>query len=98
MTVGVFLVGFAVGAGLIALWIDVRFPGLAPDFRRTLLHVGISIVLAQLIVPILGSATPAGNVPGLMLLLFCIVLPTLVYCFLASVWVIKVVQGAMRHR
>jgi hypothetical protein len=95
-SIPVLLGAFAVGAGLLALWIDFRFPHLTPQFRTTFIHVGVSIVIAQLMVPALTHAGPSGKA-GVMLLLFLIALPALVYCFLTSVWIIKNVQGAMRR-
>jgi hypothetical protein len=97
VTVPVLLGAFAAGAGLLALWIDARFPSLAPGFRVVVIHVGVAIVIAQLIVPFLGNVGPLEGRFGVMLMLFAIALPALIYCFLTSVWVIKVAQGAMRR-
>ena len=94
-----FVIGaFAVGAGLLALWIDARFPGLLPDFRIAVLHVGITIVVGKLLVPLLGKFGTANGPAGAMMLLFLVALPALVYCFLTSVWIIKNVQATMRRR
>jgi hypothetical protein len=97
VTVPILLGAFAGGAGLLALWIDVRFPSLAPGFRVVVIHVGVAIVIAQLIVPFLGNMGPLESRVGVMLMLFAIALPALTYCFLTSVWVIKFAQGAMRR-
>jgi hypothetical protein len=97
VTVPVLLGSFAAGAGLLALWIDARFPRLAPGFRVVVIHVGVAIVIAQLIVPVLGNLGPLEGRAGVMLMLFAIALPALIYCFLTSVWVIKAAQGAMRR-
>jgi hypothetical protein len=97
VTGGGLLAAFAVGAGLIALWVDGRFPKLMPgNLVRTLIHVGLSIVVVQLVVPTIGRTLPGGPV-GIMLLLFCIAFPALVYCLLTSVWIIKTLQGAIRQ-
>jgi hypothetical protein len=50
-----------------------------------------------LIVPFLENVGPLEGRVGVMLMLFAIALPALIYCFLTSVWVIKVAQGAMRR-
>jgi len=97
MSVPVLIGSFAVGAGLLALWIDVRFPALTPGLRIAFIHVGVAIVVGQLLVPVLSNLGPLAGKAGLMFLLFLIALPALVYCFLTSVWVIKNVQGAMRR-
>ena len=99
MNAMVLLVSFALGAAALALWIQTRFPKLAPEnMARTLIHVGVSIVVAQLIVPLLGGAVEDGGIAGLFTLLFLIALPALVYCFLASIWALLLLQGALRHR
>lgn len=95
-----FLIVIAVGAGAIALWIDTRFPRFAPtDIRRAVIHVGVSLVVAQLAVPLLIKTVAAGGSPvEVLFALFGIGFPALTYCLLASIWIIKVLQGALRHR
>jgi hypothetical protein len=97
MSIPVLLVAFAVGAGLLALWIDVRFPALAPELRVAVMHVGVTIVLGQLLVPLLGKANFTKGPAGVMMLLFLIALPALIYCFLTSVWLLKNLQAVMRR-
>jgi hypothetical protein len=88
---------FALGGGALALWIDARFPKLAPEgLRRVFFHLLAAMVFAQLALPpimklVKGSeiATFAG--------LFGAALPALIYCFLVSIWVIKTLQGGLRH-
>jgi hypothetical protein len=100
MGVQEFLIVVAVGAGAIALWIDTRFPRFAPtDMRRAVVHVGFSILIAQLAVPVLvKTIAAAGSPAGVLFALFGIGFPALTYCLLASIWIIKVLQGALRHR
>jgi hypothetical protein len=78
------------------LWIDFRFPALTPGLRIAFIHVGVAIVVGQLLVPVLSNLGPLVGKAGLMFLLFLIALPALVYCCLTSVWVIENVQGTMR--
>jgi hypothetical protein len=99
VSVGVFLIALTVGAGAVALWVDARFPRFAPkEMRHALLHVGLSIVVAQLAVPVLiKTIAAAGSPAGILFALFAIGFPALVYCLLASIWIIKGVQAAFRH-
>ena len=93
------LLAFAFGAAVLALWIQTRFPKLAPgSIVRTLIHVGISIVVAHLVVPLLADPIASGGIPGLFVLLFLLALPALIYCFLASIWALMLLQGAMQRR
>jgi hypothetical protein len=84
---------------MIALWLDARFPKIAPkDMRQALMHVGLSIVVAQLAVPLLVKTIAAAGSPvGVLFALFLIAFPALTYCLLASVWIIKGLQAALRH-
>lgn len=98
MSVNVFLIVFAAGAAGIALWIDARFPALAPaSFRSCFIHAGVSLVLGQLIVPLAIQALAAnGSQPVVLVAVLGLGLPALVYCFLAALWVMKLVAAQMR--
>ena len=98
MNVNLFLIVFAAGAAAVALWIDARFPGLAPaSFRTSFIHAGVSLVLGQLIVPFGIQTMSASGSPSLLLAaVLGLGLPALVYCFLAALWVMKLVAGQMR--
>jgi hypothetical protein len=90
----------AVGAALIALWLDVRVR--RPQPRRaisTLVNVAAAfVVLSTISVPIVlivgGSDSPARK----MVALFLFVLPAFVYAFLSVVWFFKLAQTMMRLR
>jgi hypothetical protein len=99
MSIGVFLVFLALGAGAVALWVDVRMTRLAPsNLRSALFHVGASIVIGQLAVPLLTKLLlEGGSVAYSMVAIFAVGFPALTYCFLASIWIIKIVQGSLRH-
>lgn len=99
MNGAVFAVLVLLGGAAIALWIEVRFPRLAPrDMRRTMFHVGISIVVAQLVVPAVMHVTAAGGDPVRTLVaIFGIGFPALTYCLLASIWAVKIFQAHLRH-
>jgi hypothetical protein len=95
---GALLTLFAVGAGSIALWVDNRFPRLAPHkIRVALVHVLIAFGAGQLVVP-LGMHVLLG-MPGMLatlIALFGVAFPALVYAFLTAVWVIRIVAQATR--
>jgi hypothetical protein len=86
---------FGVGAAAIALWIDVRFPGIAP---RALLGIVIHAVLAlgacQLLVPAgMNALLEAESAVLTLIAVFGIAFPALLYAFLVGVWTIKTAQG-----
>ena len=102
MSIGAFLLCLGVGAGAIALWVYVRIGSgrLAPaDIRAALIHVGISLVVGWLAVPPLMNLFLAlDSVPVTLFAVFVIAFPALVYSLLASIWMLSVLQGAVRHR
>jgi hypothetical protein len=90
MSKEVFVVALATGAGLLAMWIHVRFPRLAPArMGQTMLHAGAAFVLLLL--------TPglSGSVPAKFGLVFLFVLPALVYALLCTLWMLKHAQTAL---
>jgi hypothetical protein len=96
--VGFFLVALAVGAALIAVWLDARFERFGPsDFRGAIVHVGLALAVGWLLVPAgLSGVLAVGASP--MVALFSVVLPCLVYDFLAAFWVVKQAQGLLLRR
>jgi hypothetical protein len=100
MTVSQFIVALALGAGAIALWINHRFPRLAPArMVVAFIHVGIAMVIGMLLVPAV-DALVEGSVSPLMraiVITFMVGLPALIYALLTSIWVILIAQGAMRR-
>jgi hypothetical protein len=93
-----FLIVFAAGAAALALWVDRRFPGLSPEsIRASFLHVGVSIAVGQLLVPLAIKAAAGTGSPELVLVVvFGVALPALVYGFLAAFWVMKLLAGQLR--
>jgi hypothetical protein len=90
MSKELFVPALALGAGLLAMWVDVRFPGLAPErIGKTVLHTVLAFALLQL--------TPAfgGSVPAKFALAFLFVLPALVYALLCTLWMLKQAQAAL---
>jgi hypothetical protein len=101
MSTGFVLLCVALGAGAIALWVHVRIGSgpLAPQNLRTaLLHVGASLVVGQLAVPLLMKLLVGGSPLLNVVAIFLIAFPALIYCLLASIWMITMLQGSLRHR
>jgi hypothetical protein len=84
------------GAGAIALWVDVRFPRLAPEeMTKVMLHVMASIALGYALSPAF-QAIVAYEDPRLTLVaVFGLGFPAIVYCLLAGVWTIRFAQRGL---
>jgi hypothetical protein len=96
--VGVFSVLFVVGAAVVAMWIVVRYPERAPTgFRRAMIHVVVSIVGMEVISPLLQHDVASTPQPlRLYLALFGVLLPTLIYRFVATIWLLRLATGSLR--
>ena len=79
----------AVGAGLLAVWLDTRFPGLRPKTAAGGLTHAVVGVFAML-----GAAGLLGLVYGIpqtafMALVLAVFLPGLTYALLAGLWMLR---------
>ena len=94
MTLGVFIVAFAFGAAVLALWISNRFPAAAPDtLRGAMMHVAIALAAGWVLVPPgMDVAVPISPLAGPLIAVFLFALPGLVYLFLASLWAMRILQ------
>jgi len=83
---------FALGAAVLALWADARFPKLAPARAFAVLaHLAIAVVLSRLMVVALERISD-GDDATVLAGIFGLALPSLVYLLLAGVWMIKLAQ------
>jgi len=89
MSSSTFILALAAGAALLALWIHIRFPSLAPGrLGWTVGHCVAAFVLLQL-----GSGF-VGSTPALVGV-FLFVLPALTYALLCSIWMIVHAQATL---
>ena len=94
MTPETFAVGLAIGAGAIALWMDVRVPRIAPkEMRGVLLHAFASLIVLHFVAGAIGPLAGDAFVNRLLAMLG-VALPALGYAFLAGIWAIRMFQGA----
>ena len=93
-----FSVLFVVAAAALAIWIVVRFPERAPtEFRPAMVHFGVSMVGMYVVVPILQHDLAFMHQPiRLYLSVFGVVLPALVYRFVATIWLLRLATGSLR--
>lgn len=91
MSPGIFVLFLALGAAIVALWIELRFPALAPiTLRASLVHAAVASV-ALVVVP--AAFDPMLDVRDsltvALVALFGGVFPVLVYAFLTFTWLVK---------
>ena len=80
---------YAVGAVLLAIWLDLRRP--APSLKRAMIHTAAAIVVLQLLPPTL-TALEADDATSIRLpvVLLLVVLPAFVYGFFAFCRLLRV--------
>ena len=86
-----FVLFLALGAAIVALWIELRFPALAPATLRTsLVHAAVASV-ALVVVPAAFDPMLAvrDSLAVALVALFGGVFPVLVYAFLTLTWLVK---------
>jgi hypothetical protein len=99
MSMTTFVLFLCTGSALIALWLVVHFPERGPnDVTKALLHVAVSMVVLQLLVPAIHVVRATGLPGAEFVVSFGVVLPGLTYFFVAAAWLIKAAQGRLQGR
>lgn len=96
MSFTLFAVFFVVFAAAMALWIDVRFPGLAPEaFRPALVRLVVAVVLAHLTVPVAAYLAQPLAHPGSAVVVLSTGFAAMTLLMLACLWMLKLAQGLL---
>ena len=96
MSVQLFAILFLLGASAVALWVDVRFPEIAPaDLRRALLRTLIAVGLGQFLFPPAWAAALASS--PVLVALFSVAFPCLTLVLLTAFWSIRRLQDTLRR-
>ena len=91
-----FVMAEAVGAALLALWLVVRYPGSGPtSLRGAGVQIGASVLAGWALAPVTTMVVGSGVPAAAFLAAFLVILPGLIYIFVAWAWMVKVLQGAM---
>jgi hypothetical protein len=95
ITPQVFGIAFLLGTGLIALWVDARFPRFAPgDLRRALIRTGIALVGTQIVfMPVFNAVIARGSI---MVAVFAVAFPCMTYVLLSAIWSIRQLQASLQ--
>jgi hypothetical protein len=97
MTITTFLLALATGAAVIGFWTALRFPSFGPtSFQGALLHVGVSMAAGWAAASGVSALAAEGR-PGTIVALFGVLLPALVYTFLAAAWLMRLAWDRIGH-
>jgi hypothetical protein len=84
------------GSGAVALWVDARFPELAPsDLARAILRVIIALAASQILFPPLWQA--ALDRGPVLVAVFSLAFPCLTWILLSAIWSIRQLQSTLRR-
>ena len=95
------VISISLGAALLAFWVFVRYPRLAPTRAGTkMLHLVVALAVAQYGAPeamslVLRGGQAAG--PAIFALFF-IFLPSQLYAYLSGIWVLGLLRNALQAR
>jgi hypothetical protein len=100
MSPTIFVLLLALGALVVAVWIDVRFPGLAPDtLRANFVHAAVAFVALTIAPIVIDPLFADGQSLVVQLVaLFGILFAVLVYAFLALAWLVKPLASGLPGR
>ena len=89
----------ALAAGVLALWVEVRFDAGPRTISWCFLHTAGSM-LALKTMPALTALVVAGSesTSRKVLAILIVLLPALIYAWLATIWLLKLVQRAAHLR
>jgi hypothetical protein len=95
------VISISLGAALLALWVFVRYPRLAPARAgMKMLHLVVALAIAQYGAPEAMGFVLHGSeavVPELFALFF-VFLPSQLYAYLSGIWVLGLLRNALQAR
>jgi hypothetical protein len=91
-----FLTLFFCACGALALWIDARLADRGPSsLRSVVLFLVIGMIGLNVAKGMAVTMISPDNPRVTIAVLFVVVLPALVYVFLTTIWLLRIVRGAM---
>jgi hypothetical protein len=91
---GTFLFVFVLGSAVLAVWVVLCLPALAPaTFRAAGAHLVAALVVGAALGPALNAVPGIPAMPSLLVALFAIALPVITYMLLAGLWLIRLAAG-----
>jgi len=95
--IALFAVTFVLSAVGLALWIDRRFPRLAPsELRVALVHLVVAALANELLDGPLARLVASSSLPhSRVIAVVGVVLPLIAYAALAAFWTLRIAQRAL---
>jgi hypothetical protein len=89
-----FMFMFVLGSGVLAFWVTMCRPGLAPrSFRSGGLHLAAAVVVGSLLGPVLHAVPGLPSAASVLISLFALALPAITYMLLVGLWLVQLAVG-----
>jgi hypothetical protein len=85
---------FVVGSGVLAIWVSLCRPSLAPaTFRSGGIHLAIALVIGVVLGPVLHAVPGLPSSMSVLFGLFVLALPAITYMLLVGLWLVQLAVG-----
>lgn len=85
---------FVLGSGVLAIWVSLCRPSLAPQsFRSGGIHLAAAVVLGSFLSPILHAVPGLPSAASVLVGLFLLALPAITYMLLVGLWLVQLAAG-----
>jgi len=89
-----FMFIFVLGSGVLAFWVTVCRPSLAPrSFRSGGIHLAVAVVVGSLLSPVLHAVPGLPSAASVLIALFALALPAITYMLLVGLWLVQLAVG-----
>jgi hypothetical protein len=94
MSKDTFMLLFVVGSGVLAIWVSLCRPSLAPEnFRSGGIRLAVALVIGAVLGPVLHAVPGLPSATSVMIGLFLLALPAITYMLLAGLWLVQLAVG-----
>ena len=85
-----FMLLYVLGSGVLAVWVAVCRPRLAPaTFRSGAIRLAVAVVVGAVLGPVLHAVPGLPSVPSVLVALFVLALPAITYMLLVGIWLVQ---------
>ena len=85
---------FVLGSGVLAIWVSLCRPSLAPQsFRSGGIHLTAAVVVGAVLGPVLHAVPGLPSAASVLIALFVLALPAITYMLLVGLWLVQLAAG-----
>jgi len=85
---------FVLGSGVLAIWVSLCRPSLAPQsFRSGGIHLTLAVVIGAVLGPVLHAVPGLPSAASVLIGLFVLALPAITYMLLVGLWLVQLAVG-----